>query len=108
MADKPKLPNPSITVHMSDGAVLTVQTLNKDLLNWDRTRAARKWPTAEETPSVWITYLAWTALTREGQIPKMTLNEFEDQALSAQPEQPADDDEDDGVGLPQEEAEPSS
>ena len=108
MADKPKLPNPSLTVHMADGAVLKVQTLNKDLLVWDRTRAARKWPTAEETPSVWMTFLAWTALTREGQIPKMTLAEFEDACLSAQPDQPDEDDDESGVGPTQEEAEPSS
>jgi hypothetical protein len=106
VADATKLPNPTITVHMDDGSVLTVQTLNRDLLNWDRTRAARKWPTAEETPSVWITYLAWAALTREGQIPKMTLNEFEDKALSAQPNGPEDGG--DGVGPTHEGAEPSS
>ncbi len=89
--------------------MLSVQTLNKKISSTETARrAARKWPTAEETPSVWVTFLAWTALTREGQIPTMTLNEFEDQALSAQPEPPADDDEDDGVGPTQEEAEPSS
>jgi hypothetical protein len=76
------LPTPVVKVYMDDGSVLEVQALNKDLLTFDRLRARRGWPTAADAPQPWITFIGWTALTREGLIPKMTLDEFEERALA--------------------------
>lgn len=78
-----RLPTPRLTVVLSDDRELTVQALNVDMLKWDRTRAARKWPDGREAPFVWMTFLAWHALRREGQIPEgTTLDDFETMCLS--------------------------
>ena len=110
MAEKPKMPNPNLTIYMADGAVLEVQTLNKDLLLWDRTRARRKWPQADEARNIWMTFIAWAALKREGQITDMTVDQFEEQALSVAPtpDDDEDDQEEEGLGPTRKEAEPSS
>jgi hypothetical protein len=73
-----RLPTPVLTVIMADGAVHTVQTLNVDMLRWDRDRAKHKWPGGDEAPFVWMTYLAWCALRREGVIEDMSLAVFEE------------------------------
>lgn len=82
MSDKVKLPTPVIRVHMDDGSVLEVQSVNKDLLAFDRQRARRNWPTASDAPQPWLTFIAYTALIREGQLPQCPLDEFEDRALA--------------------------
>ena len=93
MADAPKLETPLIHVVMDDGAVHEVQAYNREMLLWDRTRARRKWPTASEAPFVWLNFLAWKALTREGQIQAMTLDEFEEHALEVRALRDEDDEE---------------
>ena len=87
MADPKKLPQPAGPhLHGRDGGVHEVQTLNIDLLMWDRTRARRKWPTADEAPNVWLTFVGWAAMKREGADLRLrTLEQFEEQALSVQP-----------------------
>lgn len=107
MADQPKLDNPLIRVVMDDGAVHEVQIWNKDMLAWDRTRTRRKWPAAEDAPIIWQTFLAWTGLTREGQIPSMTLDEFETHALQVRTLKVDDDDEESGVDPTQPDPEPT-
>lgn len=82
MSDAAALPTPVLRIHMDDGSVLEVQSVNKDLLAFDRIRARRGWPTASDAPQPWVTFIAYTALTREGQIPQMTLDQFEDRALA--------------------------
>lgn len=82
MADSPILPTPIVKVFMDDGAVHEAQALNKDLLAFDRIRVRRKWPSATDAPLVWLTFIAYTVLTREQRIPAMTLDEFEDHALA--------------------------
>ena len=90
MADLPRLATPRLVVTMDDGAVHEIQTYNRDMLAWDRTRARRQWPLADQAPFVWLTFLAWTALSREGQITKMTLDEFEERALEVRAVQDED------------------
>lgn len=75
------LSTPLLNVTMDDGRDLTVQALNIDLLAWDRTRVAKKWPTGQEAPFVWLTFLAWHALKRGGDIDGMSLPDFETHCL---------------------------
>ena len=90
----PKLSTPRLHVVMVDGAEHDVQALNVDLVAWDRDRAKHKWPGPQDAPFVWLNYLAWHVLTREGIVPAMTLREFE--SAAAEVSSGAADDEDDG------------
>jgi hypothetical protein len=72
MSDSPRLSTPRIHVVLDDSAVYDVQTHNPDLVAWDRERNQRKWPTAQDAPLMWLTYLAWRALKREGAVPSDT------------------------------------
>ena len=65
---------------MDDGAIFEVQSYNPDLLRWDETSVKHGWK-AEAQSSLWATFVAWAALTREGQIPDMKWDEFKRRAL---------------------------
>lgn len=80
MADSPRLPSPRLTVVMDDGATFEVQSDNRDQLAYERTRARHKWPEPSAAPFMWLTFLAWSALRREGAYPG-NLDEFEAHAL---------------------------
>ena len=75
-----RLSTPRLHVVMVDGAEHDVQALNVDLVAWDRDRAKHKWPSPQDAPFVWLNYLAWHVLTREGIVPTMSLREFESAA----------------------------
>lgn len=51
-----------------DGPPLEVTTANPDLVRWDMTRAKpqHKWPSMEEAPMLWATFVAWAAAKRLG------------------------------------------
>lgn len=85
------LSTPVITVVMDDDREMTVQCVNADLLAWDRTRVAKRWPKSEDAPFPWLTFLAWHALKRTGQIDGMALPDFETACLQVTArEQPVD------------------
>ena len=64
---------------LDDGRTLEVQALNPDLIRFDRTAAKHGWPVATAAPFLWLTFLAWSALRRTGEIDKgMTWEEFSD------------------------------
>lgn len=84
MADRPRLTTPRLRVVMDDGGEHEVQALNIDMLAFDRERAKRKWPTAQDAPFVWLTFLAWSAMRREGVVPDMSLSDFEAHALQVE------------------------
>jgi hypothetical protein len=105
VTDMPKLDSPLIRVVMDDGSVHEVQSINKDMLAWDRIRYRRKWPEAQEAMWIFMNFIAWNALTREGQIPAMTLDEFEERALEVRPKK--EDGDEPGVGPTPSEAEVS-
>lgn len=91
MSDRPRLSTPRLRVVMDDGAEFTAQALNVDLLAWDRERARAGWAPAQDAPIVWLNYLAWSALRREGSLPReLSLREFESKALevTAQDDEP--------------------
>jgi hypothetical protein len=53
---------------MADGSVLTVQVLNPDYLNWDRTAAKHNWASMSKIPFTWLTFVTWSALRRTNQV----------------------------------------
>ena len=63
-------------VMLDDGAEFTVTTRNPDMIRWDRTRVAKKWPPFQDAPFLGMTFLAWAALTREAAI-SMPWEDFE-------------------------------
>lgn len=84
-----KLGTPKLTIVLADpaypddeGREVEVQTRNVELCAFDRDRARYGWPDAEAGPFLWMTYLAWKALQRTGQIEQCSLAEFEQQCLS--------------------------
>ena len=75
----PHLLTPRLEVVMDDGRTLEVQALNPDLLRFDRTAAKHGWPAATAAPFLWLTFLAWAALRRTGEIDEaMTWEAFAD------------------------------
>lgn len=73
MADKPRLDTPHIRVTLTDGTEYEVQTINADMVMFDLERAKRHWPALTDAPILWITYLAFAALRRDGTIPASVL-----------------------------------
>ena len=63
-----RLETPLVTVLMADGQTLTVQVLNPDYLRWDRTSNKHGWPPMAKVPHTWLTFVAWAALRRTGQL----------------------------------------
>jgi len=72
MADRPRLTNPVCHVIMADGADLEATCTNGDMVAYDLTRGAKKWPMPNEGPLLYQTFLAWKALTRESLIDPKT------------------------------------
>jgi len=62
------LATPLVTVTMADETTHTVRVLNPDYLRWDRTAAKHGWPRMDQAPHTWLTFVAWSALRREGRI----------------------------------------
>ena len=80
MADHPiALTVPRLEVLLSDGRLLAVQALNPDLLRYDRTAAKHGWPEPTKAPFLWLTFLAWSALTRTGAIEDVEWQTFADE-----------------------------
>ena len=86
-----KLGTPRLTLVLADpaypdseehAAAFEVQTRNVDLCSFDRNRTRLGWPDAKDGPFLWMTYIAWQALQRTGQIDKCSLAEFEQRCLS--------------------------
>jgi hypothetical protein len=74
-----KLPTPTARVRLTDGRVLEARVINPDYLRWDRTASKHGWPKMADAPFLWQTFLAWSALRREGLIAEsVTWEEFSD------------------------------
>lgn len=64
-----KLTAPRVRVIRGEGVEpVEFQTTNADLVLWDRTRAKHKWPTFQDAPFLWLTFLSWAAARRTGAI----------------------------------------
>jgi len=85
MADKPALSSPRVTVVMVDGGTWEVQTLNIDMLKWERHALRNKLPVNPGgSPVNWLTYLAWSAGLRENLIPtEVTWPRFSDELCAS-------------------------
>jgi hypothetical protein len=96
MADY-KLNSPNLRVlrgSLDAPELIEIQTLNPDLILWDRTRMKHKWPEVKDAPMMWLTFLSWAACRREGRIPlDLTYEKWEATTLDVAPVN--DDDEDD-------------
>lgn len=53
----------------------TVQTDNRDAIQWDVSRGRRGWPRFDEAPMLYMTFLAWHAMHRTGAT-RQTFDEF--------------------------------
>ena len=77
MTEKVKMSAPRMAVLMDDGAIHDIQAVNVDMVMFERDAVKHKWPSGQEAPFHWMTYLAWHALRREGTILKdVTFDDF--------------------------------
>jgi len=75
-----RLTIPRIEVTLADGSTYEVQAMNPDLIRWDRQAAKAGWPPATTAPFLWMTYIAWSASKRSGDIaPDVTWERFGDE-----------------------------
>jgi hypothetical protein len=83
-----KLTSPRLRVYrgqLDAPEIIEVQTLNPDLIAWDMTRAKHKWPPTQEAAFKWLTFIAWSAARREGQIPtELTYEAWEASTLTVE------------------------
>lgn len=80
----PRIASPRVAVVMErDDQLVEVitQTDNRDAVRWDMTRGRKQWPTGNQAPMLWITFLAWSALNRSGDF-EGDFAAFNDVALS--------------------------
>ena len=95
-----KLSSPRVKVTRDGHDDLEIQTDNRDLVLWDRTRVKHRWPKFDEAPFVWLTFISWAAARRTGAIDTgYTYERWEGEVM--QVENLTDDEqEDDGLGSP--------
>jgi len=91
MADT-RLTIPRLRVTLDDGREYTVQALNPDLIAWDRTAAKQHWPQGNAAPFLWLTFLAWKASIRAGELPADTTWESFSETICVQVANVTDDD----------------
>ena len=64
-----RLVAPLVIVVFSNGREpLEIQTDNRDLVGYEKTRLRRKppWPPFNEAPFQWLTFISWSAVRRAG------------------------------------------
>ena len=98
-----RLETPRVTVLLDDGRTLTTQVMNPDYLRWDRTAAKHGWARMDVIPHTWLTFVAWSALRREGQLDAdVTWEEFSErrclQVINASESKDGEVSEEDTVG----------
>lgn len=101
MGDR-KLTSPRVVVMRDGQPDLELQTNNADMIQWDFTRAKQKppWPSFQEAPMLWMTFLAWCAARRTGAIETTyTWDQWRHDVLEVAP-QTDDDDSEEGAPFP--------
>lgn len=92
-----RLTSPRVKVIRDGHEPLEIQTDNRDLVLWDRTRIRHKWPKFDEAAFVWLTFISWAAARRTGAIdPAYTYERWESEVLEVS----AVEQEDDELGNP--------
>ena len=101
-----KLVAPFLRIIREGHDPLEIQCDNRDLLNWERTRLRAKpvWPTMQDGPFKWMTFLGWSAARRDGAIPAdLTYEAWENEVRDVRDAGQDGTSEDDGVpGAPSE------
>lgn len=64
-----KLTSPRVRVLREGHEPIEVQTDNRDLVLWEKTRVKHRWPAFNEAPIIWLTFISWAASRRTGAIP---------------------------------------
>lgn len=75
---------PRLLVVLDNDNEYTVQTDNRDIVRFDLMRGRKKWPTMQEAPMLWLTVLAWSALSRAGELPGVDVDKELDRILSVE------------------------
>ena len=90
-----KLTSPRVRIMRDGQEDLEIQTDNRDLVLWDRTRAKHRWPKFDEAPFVWLTFLSWAAARRTGAIEAgYTFERWEADVIQVENIDPDEDDDD--------------
>ena len=80
-----RLVAPRVRVTRDGQDDLEVQTDNRDLIQWERTRLRQRpvWPKFDEAPFQWLTFLSWCAARRQGLIAaELTYERWESEVLA--------------------------
>lgn len=95
-----KLTSPRVLIVREGQPELELQTTNADLVAWDLARAKQRpvWPTFQDAPFLWLTFIGWAAARRTGAIETTyTFETWRDEVLEVTT---VDDDEDTEAGSP--------
>lgn len=65
-----------IDVELDTGEEHRIRVSNVSLVAFDRTRIKRGWPSADEAPMAWATFVAWHQMNAQGLV-SCTFEEFE-------------------------------
>ena len=77
-----RLASPRLRVIRDGQDPLEVQTDNRDMILWEKTRVRHKWPKFDEAPIIWMTFLGWAAARRTGALdPSVTWERWEAEVL---------------------------
>lgn len=62
-----RLINPRLAIQL-DGTddPVEVQTRQSDLILYERTAGKHKWPSLGQAPLLWLTFIGWAAMRRQG------------------------------------------
>lgn len=61
----------STAVHLVDrDDPVTAHVTNPSMVAWDIHRADKRWPKQDEAPFLWLTFVCWDALCRQGEYPR--------------------------------------
>ena len=63
-----RLHTPRLEVVLDDDRTEVVQVRNSDMVRFDLTAAKHGWPGLQTAPHHWMTFVAWSALRREGRL----------------------------------------
>lgn len=75
---------PKILVVLDDDKEYTLQTDNRDLVRFDLVRGRKQWPTMQDAPMLWLSFLGWSALSREGVLPGSDVEKELDRLISVE------------------------
>ena len=65
-----------LDVELKDGTEHVIRITNPSMVAFDRARATRDWPSSEDAPILWMTFLAWHHMKAAGLI-SCDLKQFE-------------------------------